>query len=89
MEPLHISSRDNAQYKELRKLTQDPGAYRRQGRIWLEGDHLCRAALARGWRPALGLFAESFWPLAPADLAHCAIKNIAVSDPLWQGLSAL
>jgi hypothetical protein len=26
-------------------------AYRKQGRVWLEGDHLCRAALARGWRP--------------------------------------
>lgn len=88
-QPLFISSRDNTQLKELRKLTQDPTAYRKQGRIWLEGDHLCRAALARGWRPALALFAESYWPLAPADLAQGAIKNIAISDPLWSGLSAL
>ena len=44
----HISSRDNPLLKDLRKLAQDPGAYRKLGRIWLEGDHLCRAALARG-----------------------------------------
>ena len=42
----HISSRDNPLIKDLRKLAQDPGAYRKLGRIWLEGDHLCRAALA-------------------------------------------
>ena len=46
--PQHISSRDNAFLKDLRRLAQDNTAYRKQGRIWLESDHLCRAALARG-----------------------------------------
>lgn len=87
--PVRITSRDNPLLKELRKLTQDPAAYRKQGRVWLEGDHLCRAALVRGWRPALALFAESFLPLAPADLAQPAIKTIAVSDALWPAISAL
>ena len=44
----HVSSRDNPLIKELRKLSQDSTAYRKQGRVWLEGDHLCRAALLRG-----------------------------------------
>ena len=63
----HIQSRDNPLLKELRRLSQDSTAYRKQGRVWLEGDHLCRAALARGWKPAAALFSESFWPLAQAQ----------------------
>ena len=58
----HITSRDNPLIKELRKLSQDSTAYRKQKRIWLEGDHLCRAALAKGLKPDIALFAESFWP---------------------------
>ena len=63
----HISSRDNPLLKDLRKLAQDPGGYRKLGRIWLEGDHLCRAALVRGVKPAIAVFSESFWPKAPAE----------------------
>ena len=40
-----IQSRDNALVKDLRRLAQDTTAYRKHGRVWLEGDHLCRAAL--------------------------------------------
>src|SRR5258708_19436205 len=42
-------------------------AYRKQGRVWLEGDHLCRAALARGMQPSVAVVAESFWPLVPLE----------------------
>ena len=65
----HVQSRDNAFVKELRRLAQDPTAYRKQGRVWLEGDHLCRAALSRGRTPAMAVFSESFWPLAPVQYA--------------------
>lgn len=58
-EPNRITSRDNPLLKELRKLAQEPGAYRKLGRVWLEGDHLCRAARDRRVRPALAVFAES------------------------------
>ncbi len=57
--PTLIRSRDNALLKDLRRLAQDNGAYRKQGRVWIEGDHLCRAALARGWRPAGALGGRS------------------------------
>ena len=60
----HVTSRDNALVKELRKLSQESTAYRKHGRVWLEGDHLCRAALARGLKPALAVFSESYWPLS-------------------------
>jgi TrmH family RNA methyltransferase len=62
MQHTMIHSRDNAFVKELRRLSQDSTAYRKQGQVWLEGDHLCRAALARGLRPKVAVFAESFWP---------------------------
>lgn len=85
----HISSRDNALVKDLRRLSQDNAAYRKQGRVWLEGDHLCRAALARGFKPAMAVFSESFWPLAPAQWAQAAIKNIVISDALLPEISGL
>jgi TrmH family RNA methyltransferase len=84
-----IHSRDNSFVKELRRLAQDTTAYRKQGRVWLEGDHLCRAALARGLRPAIAVFSESFWPLAPAEWAHLASKTIVLADALFADISGL
>ena len=85
----HVTSRDNALVKELRKLSQESTAYRKHGRVWLEGDHLCRAALARGLKPALAVFAESYWPLAQAECAQAAIKNIVIADALLPEISGL
>ncbi len=87
--PVQIQSRDNPLVKDLRRLAQDNGAYRRQGRVWVEGDHLCRAALARGWRPAIGVFSASYWPSSPAALAHAAIKNVVVPDAVLAEVSGL
>lgn len=84
-----IQSRDNAFVKDLRRLAQDTTAYRKQGRVWLEGDHLCRAALERGQRPAIAVFAESFWPLAQAEWAQEAMKTIVLADALFADVSAL
>ncbi|MBS0406729.1 MAG: RNA methyltransferase [Proteobacteria bacterium] len=88
-EPLFIHSRDNALVKDLKRLAQDSGAYRKQGRIWVEGDHLCRAALARGRRPALAVLSASFWPLAPVEYAQAAIKTIVIDDALMHHISGL
>ena len=85
----HVSSRDNPLLKDLRKLAHDPGAYRRLGRLWLEGDHLCRAALERGVRPAIAVFAETYWPRAQVEWAGAAIKSIVIADALLAAASAL
>ena len=85
----HIQSRDNAFVKDLRRLAHDSTAYRKQGRVWLEGDHLCRAALARGLAPAIAVFSESFWPLKPAQYAQAAIKIIVLADALFADISGL
>ena len=81
-EPILITSRDNPLLKRLRLLSQDSTAYRKQGQVWLEGDHLCRALLARGHRPATAVFTDSFWPQAPHDLRDAADHVVTVSDAL-------
>lgn len=87
--PAHITSRDNPLLKDLRRLAQESTAWRKQGRIWLEGDHLCRAAVARGVVPAVAVFAEGFGPPAGIPWARPAQKTVTVSDDLFSGISGL
>jgi len=84
-----ITSRDNAFLKDLRRLAQENTEYRTQGRFWVEGEHLGQAALARGVRPVIGVFAESYWPLAPAQYAQAAEKNVVIADRVFADLSGL
>jgi TrmH family RNA methyltransferase len=88
-EPTFISSRDNPLLKELRRLAHDNTAYRKSVRVWLEGDHLCSAALARDVHPALGVFAESYWSSAPEVWVRAASRNNVVADALFNELSGL
>lgn len=84
-----ITSRDNPLFKRLRSLAQEPAAYKKQGQVWLEGDHLCRALLARGRQPELvvhtaGMVAQvEAWGLA-AD-----VRRVVLADNLMQQLSGL
>ena len=88
-EPQFISSAGNALLKEMRRLAQDSTAYRKQGRVWLEGDHLCRAALARGVQPAMAIFRESSWADAQVEWSRVGAKRVVIQDALFDGLSAL
>lgn len=87
--PLHITSRDNPLLKRLRLMVRDPAAYRKQGQVWLEGDHLCRAMVARGLLPVVAVFSDSFWPPALADVDVSAIKCVVIPDALMRDISAL
>ncbi|WP_343628636.1 RNA methyltransferase [Roseateles sp.] len=85
-----ITARDNPKLQHLRKLAQDGGAYRKLGGIWLEGDHLARAAVQRGVVPALALITDA----AAADeamraLADVAPKVLVVSPALFKTVSGL
>lgn len=84
-----ISSRDNAFVKELRRLSRESGMYRKLGHVWLEGDHLCRAALTRGLTPKVAVFSKSFWPLAPVEWVQAASKVIVLDDALFADISGL
>ncbi len=88
-QPTQISSRDNPLLKELRRLAQDSTAYRKTGRFWVEGDHLCRAALLRAQKPAIAVFAESAWPVFAAEFGASAAKTILVPDVLFDSISGL
>jgi TrmH family RNA methyltransferase len=88
-EPVLVTSRENTLLKELRKLSTDNTAYRKAGRFWVEGDHLCSAALQRSLRPAVLVVAESFLPLAPVEYARAATKTIVIPDALFRELSGL
>lgn len=97
MKPEFISSRDNPQLKSLRRLAQDSTGYRSQGRLWVEGDHLCAAALLRAWSPSLSLWPRSAWDAGRVESwgrAHVSGsawpgRLILIEDALWGGLSAL
>ena len=84
-----IQSRDNAFVKDLRRLAQDSTAYRKQGKAWLEGDHLCRAALQRQVPVSVAVFSESYWPVALEQHGYAATKIVVLSDTLFAEISGL
>ena len=85
-----IVSRDNPLLVRLRKLAQTPGAYRKLGQVWLEGEHLCSAALARGVPVALAVATEDAAG-APtlAPLLAAARERVIVPAALFAGFSGL
>ena len=84
-----ISSRDNPLVKVWRRLAQDSTAYRKAGQFWLEGDHLCSAALARGVRPQQVVLTESLWSEQGARWAGVSDRLFVVPDALFADLSGL
>jgi len=84
-----ISSRDNPQLKAWRRLAQDSTAYRKAGQFWLEGDHLCRAALQRGVRPLQVVLTESFQAEQGDEWLRLTDQTFVVPDALFASLSGL
>lgn len=89
-EPRHISSRAHALVKTLHRLATEPAASRRLGQVWLEGDHLARAFLARGGRAALAVVGASAWlQPGPRELALQAAEIVVIDDALLPEISSL
>jgi TrmH family RNA methyltransferase len=97
-----VTSRDNPLVQRLRKHAQDPAAYRKLGEVWLEGDHLCSACLARGVPVPLALIADTAWlgehgqamgtdeaAKRLSALAREADKVIVVPEVLWKSFTGL
>lgn len=82
-----IASRDNPRFKRLRRLVEDASAYRREGLVWIEGDHLLRALLARGERPHVVVLTPQAEPLWHEIRAAAGLGADAV--PLWRLTPAL
>ena len=87
--PRSITARDNPLLKELRKLGSDSVAYRKLGRIWVEGEHLCSAAMARGLQARIAVFSDAGWERAAPNLRAAAPDTVRVSDALFGSVSAL
>jgi TrmH family RNA methyltransferase len=86
---LRIQSRSNPTIVQLRKLAHDPLAYRAQGRLWLEGEHLCEAYVARGLKPGLAVVMEAAWEQPRwRSLAEAAVEVMIVPEVVLAGLSA-
>lgn len=86
----HVTSRDNPALVRLRKLSAEATGYRKAGSLWVEGDHLIRAALLRGWQPALVVLTEGAMQTpALAAVAESAPRVLVVPSALFKGLSGL
>jgi RNA methyltransferase, TrmH family len=84
-----ISSRDNPLIKELRKLLQDGSSYRKTGRVWIEGEHLCISAALKGCKAQMLLVSDQKLNL-PGMIPHeFAIKKVVIADALMRELSSL
>ncbi len=86
-----ITSRANPLLLRLRKLIRDPLAYRKQGQVLLEGEHLCGAYAARGARVLQAIVTDTAWEQGGPcrELASRADAVAVVSPALMAGLSGL
>jgi RNA methyltransferase, TrmH family len=85
-----ITSRDNPLLVRLRKLAADPAAYRKQGEVWIEGEHLCSAFAQRGGAAAQAVISEAGWQQpALRRLASSARLVAVLPAALMATLSAL
>ncbi|MFZ6847473.1 TrmH family RNA methyltransferase [Undibacterium sp. RuRC25W] len=87
-----ITSRDNAQYKELKQLATSSQVRRKSGRTLLDGVHLCQAFFQHIGEPEMCIVSES----ATTDhevnalIAQCeqrAVLCISLPDNLYQTVS--
>lgn len=85
-----LSSRDNPLLQRLRRLARHGTAYRQEGVVWIEGEHLCSALLQHGGAATQAVLSESAWQQpALRTLAQSAPRVVRVPDALFDGLSAL
>jgi len=84
-----LQSRDNPLLKDLRRLTRDSAAYRKLGRLWIEGEHLCRASLAQGWQPLQAVFTEAHWQANQHQWALGNTPVLTIPEALMPDLSLL
>ncbi len=88
--PTVITSHDNPLLVRLRRLVRDGAAYRKAGEVWIEGDHLCRAAVARGRMPTHAVLTEAAWrDAALRELAAAAARVVVVPQALFAAISTL
>lgn len=85
-----ITSRDNPLLVRLRRMARHGTAYRQEGVVWIEGEHLCDAWRQRGGVAGQAVVSESAWQRpALLALAQSAARVVRVPDALFDGVSTL
>ena len=85
-----IASRDNPLLVQLRKVAADPAGYRKHGVVWIEGEHLCSAFVARGGTVPQAVITDAAWQQpAMRRLAEAAAQVAIVPRALMAGVSTL
>jgi len=85
-----ITSRANPQWQRLRRLAQTSAAYRKQGAVWIDGEHLCAAYALRGSAPLCAVIDEAAWQMPRLRaLASRAETVLVVAAPMMAMLSTL
>jgi TrmH family RNA methyltransferase len=86
---LALESRSNPRFKALKQLTHDNDGAREQKRVWLEGDHLVRAAVGRGFAiAAIVATQEGLRQWAHLGLVRPSECTV-LSQTLWKDASQL
>ena len=76
-------------YKRLRAALKDNASYRTNNLVWLEGEHLCNAALSQGWRFKELVLQDSKLSTLPSHWLKHADLVTTITEPLMQNLSQL
>jgi TrmH family RNA methyltransferase len=84
-----ITSKDNATFKQLKRLALERQHYRKTGTFWIEGEHLCEAAMHKGVKAFRGVFSQSAWDKVDARIQGYAAQNVLLTDAMFEELSAL
>jgi TrmH family RNA methyltransferase len=87
--PKHISSKDNAIYKRLRLALRDNTSYRDKQLVWIEGEHLCKAAVEHGLRFKELVLLDTKLTTETFNWLDHADQLLTMTAPLMQGLSQL
>jgi len=86
----HVSSRDNPLLMQLRKQLKDPAAYRKSGKVWIEGEHLCQAAALKGLAIAQAVITDVAWAHSSLQaLALRASSVVVIPSTLMSSISSL
>ena len=84
-----LESKANPRFQMLKRLAQDNQGARLQQRVWLEGDHLIRAALQRGYCPSSCIATEAGYQALQSFGFPEPSETIVLSVGLWRELSQL
>ena len=85
-----VTSPDNPLIRLIRRLASAPTSYRELGKVWIEGEHLCRACLERPANVEVAVVSQSAWDDPTIHSWLLGLDDVVIiPDLLFARLSAL